>query len=347
MTDQPQNEIIRLSNQFREALLKKDRAAINRLIAAYKSLYGRLKDKIDLLVSEIGTEAPTVGQLVRMTRYKSLLKQVAIELNDFQVITRSELEAIGRVGIETGLSDSRRMIRLYTDAFGIDADFNALPKDAIETLLGFLQEDGPLYKRLQELAPKTAQGISDVLVEGIGLGYGPGKTARAITNQLGMALTDSLRMVRTVQLWSYREASRASYIANAQIVDGWIWHAQLDGLTCMSCVAMHGTEHRLDEALNDHHNGRCAMIPVVPGLDRELVVPQTGEQWFENLSEAEQRKMMGKHFHEAYQSGAFNIGDMTMESDNDVFGNMRVQTPLWQLLGAESPVRMFEQLSVK
>ena len=79
------------------------------------------------------------------------------------------------------------------------------------------------------------------------------------------------------------------------------------------------------------------MVPIVPGMNKEFVVPQNGEEWFKKLPEAEQRKMMGKHFHEAYQGGAFDISDMTTSIEDAVYGDMRTTTPLWQLLGAEPP----------
>ena len=335
---EPENEIIQLSMKFRAALRKRDEAALGRLVKTYQSLYKRLQDKITILNDAIVVDAPTKAQLARMGRYKSLIKQIGEELSDYQVYIKTEIEQIGTAGIEAGLIDSRKMVQFLAEGYGLEAGFNNLPKDAIETLLGFLQEGGPLYTRLQELVPQTTAGIADALVEGVGLGFGPRKTARDIVrNKLGMALTDAMRMVRTVQLWSYREASRASYIANDHIVEGWIWHAQLDGTTCMSCVAMHGTTHKTYDTLNDHHNGRCAMVPIVPGMNKEFVVPQNGEEWFKKLPEAEQRKMMGKHFHEAYQGDAFDISDMTTSIEDTVYGNMRTTTPLWQLLGAEPP----------
>ena len=327
----PDNEIVRLSMQFRSALEKRDKAAIGRLVRSYQNIYKRLEGNIDRLMLKIGADAPTTGQVVRLQRYKQLMKQIESELSDYQVYVKTELEQIGSAGVDAGMVDARKMINLYADGLGIEAGFNALPKDAIETLLGFLGEDSPLYKRLNELAPQTALQVSDAIVEGVGLGQGPRTIAREITNKLGMALTDSMRMMRTVQLWSYRESSRASYIANNHIVDGWIWHAQLDGSTCMSCVAMHGTTHSLSETLNDHHNGRCAMIPIVPGLDREFVVPETGEEWFNKQPESIQRQMMGKGKHKAWTEGAFGISDLTTTREDDVYGLMRVVKPLKDL----------------
>jgi hypothetical protein len=172
------------------------------------------------------------------------------------------------------------------------------------------------------------------MIEGIGLGYNPRKIASIIVDALGQALTDTLRTVRTANLWAYREANRATYIANQQYLAGWVWHANLnDDRTCMSCIAMHGTVHPLDEPLDDHHNGRCAPIPLVIGRENPV---ESGVDWFENLSEAEQRSRMGAKFFEAWQDGKFKLADMPGQYDDDVYGQMRRSRTLQDLLGDES-----------
>jgi hypothetical protein len=142
-------------------------------------------------------------------------------------------------------------------------------------------------------------------------------------------------MTRTVQLWSYREATRANYLNNSDVVEGWIWWAYLPGEPCMACIAQHGTFHTLDETLDDHYNGRCTMIPVVPGMP--AIVEETGEEWFGNLPEGKQQELMGKEKHEAWKGGAFGFGELAGKHTDDVYGQMTTETPLWQLLGAEPP----------
>ena len=334
MTNQPAdpNEILRLSRQFREALRRHDQQALNRLIRAYEHVYSRLKDKIDLLVDAIELTEPTTGQLVRMARYKALIKQVEAELRDYQVILRNEItnqsyDAIGFAG-----RDARRILQAY----GVTAGFNRLSTETIKTLLGFLDEGGPLWKRIGELAGANAAYVADKIVEGVSLGYNPRKIAGIIRDSLGGGLTDALRMTRTVQLWSYREATRANYLNNSDVVEGWIWWADLGGDPCMACIAEHGTVHGLDETLDDHYNGRCAMIPIVTGFPS--IVEQTGEEWFNELPEAKQQELMGKEFYDAWKGGAFNLSDMHHKEEDDVYGQMTNVTPLWQLLGAESPL---------
>ena len=120
--------------------------------------------------------------------------------------------------------------------------------------------------RIAQLAPYHANAIRDLFTEGVGLGWNPRKIALMIRrNGFGMSLTDALRMTRTAQIYSYREATRANYVAS-DVVTGWQWMAHVsDPRTCMSCIAKSGTVYPKGTPLNDHHNGRCTMLPVVLG----------------------------------------------------------------------------------
>jgi hypothetical protein len=120
-------------------------------------------------------------------------------------------------------------------------------------------------------------------------------------------------------------------MASDGIVTGWIWYAELDTDTCLSCVAEHGTEHELSETLNDHYNGRCAALPLITSFGSP--VDESGEAWFANLSTSEQRSMMGDSKHEAWSAGRFEFGQLSAEQDNDVYGLMRTEASLASLIG--------------
>lgn len=324
--------VIELAEQFRAALIAKDLAAQKRLIQAYVSMYNRLKGKVDLLLAQIGQDTPTAGQVARLSRYKQLMEQAATELAGYQVIATNETEAAMRAAITLGPKEARLLMAETIGAPGVAGVFNTLPKGAIEQIIGFLDPGGPLYARLQLLAPYTTEQVSKAIIDGVGLGFNPAKTARAIENAFGLGLSDALRTVRTAQIWAYRESSRATYIANSEVVSGWVWHANLrDGRTCASCINMHGTEHPLSEPLNDHYNGRCSAIPLVRGFPNP--VTETGQEWFEKQSEAEQKKYLGQSKWQAWKDGKFSFADLTAEQDNDVYGKMRSERSLKDLLG--------------
>ena len=323
MAQQP--DVIALAEQFREALLRQDAAQLGRLARAYADIAKRLGTKIELLIREIGDlDNPTNGQIARMDRYVSLLEDTNRELTQFQGFASVEIQQNARRVIGQGSIDATRLAAVQLGDAQLAAGFNSLPTDAIETLLGFLQPDGPLYQRLTQLAPITAGRIGDALLEGVALGYNPTKVASYVNNALGMGLTDAMRMARTANLYAYREASRATYVANPDIVEGWIWYAELDG-ACPSCVAMHGSFHTNDETLNDHHNGRCAAIPKVIG--RDTPVTQSGEDWLKEQPESTQRQVLGPGKYDAWRSGT-PLDSFTDVHDDPVYGPMRVEAPL-------------------
>jgi SPP1 gp7 family putative phage head morphogenesis protein len=246
-------------------------------------------------------------------------------------LTGNEIAAAGDL-IALGEAHARELIALGMGRGAqIAGMFNVLPREAIQTLLGFLDPNGPLFDRLRQLATVNAQYVANAMIEGITLGYNPRKIARMVRDAFGRGLADALRFVRTAQIWAYREANRASMVANQNVLEGWVWSAHFDDRVCMSCVVMHGTIHPVDEALNDHHNGRCAAIPLVRGFDNPI--DQTGLEWFEQQSEATQRALMGSGKYDAWKSGKIELGQLTVERVDDVYGAMRGEPSLKQLLG--------------
>jgi SPP1 gp7 family putative phage head morphogenesis protein len=207
-----------------------------------------------------------------------------------------------------------------------------LPDD-LAILTEWLRPGGMLYDRLRMLSGTNIQATIDAILEGVRLGRNPRVIADAVRKMFGRGLADALRFVRTAQLWAYREANRASMVANQDVLEGWVWSAAFDERTCMSCVVMHGTIHPVDEALNDHHNGRCVAIPLVIGFPNP--VEQTGLQWFEQQSEATQRALMGPGKYDAWRSGSIRLDQLTEERRDDVYGLMRVEPSLKSLLGVE------------
>lgn len=330
MPEEP--DIILMAQQFREAVMRQDARALERLIRAYAAIATRLKGKIDALVLQIGSmEGITVGQLARMDRYINLLADVQKELVKFSGVVEFEITTGTRWAINQAGLDARNLISVGSGNNPmVTASFNRLPNSVIETLLGFLQPDSPLFQRLEQLSPATAERIANALIEGVGLGYNPTKIARAIDNAFGMGLTDAMRMTRTAQLWAYREANRATYMVNGDILQGWIWHADLGG-ACMACTAMHGTIHPVEETLNDHHNGRCTPVPLVIGAPNPVEL--TGQDWFEEQPEDMQRKMMGVGKFDAWQSGQFQFDQLVGSHTDGVYGDMRIEATLESLMG--------------
>jgi len=314
-----------LAKQFKAAIDRQDAAALTRLARTYHQLYLRLTPKLDsLLLAVSQLESPTNGQVMRLAQYKNLINALESELTKYSAYVEVEIRNTSMASVEMAVKQTESFLKAAGYAMP-----RSLPTNAIYSMLGFLQEDSPLWERLGKLAGTNAQKVADALLEGIAFGYNPAKTARMFENVMGGGLTDAMRMTRTAQLYASREANRAMYVANDDVVSGWIWWSSLDTDTCMACAVEHGTIHSNDESMDSHYNCRCTSLPVVIGYNDQV---QTGTDWFSNLSESEQRNMMGSSAYEAWKEGKFDLSDMVTRRHDDVYGEMLARTPLQDLI---------------
>ena len=322
-----------LAIAFKQAIDRLDAAALSRLVKTYGELYKRLLPKMDSLVLAMSKlEEPTDGQVHRLAQYKSLLNSVEEELAKYQVYTEIEIRASTRAAAELALKQSQA----YLAQFGL-AMPQRIPVDALINMLGYLQEESPLWKRLSLYSVEHTSRLADALTEGIAFGYNPTKVAKTFERIMGGGLTDAMRMTRTSMMYAHREASRAQYVANEDVVDGWVWWSSKDASTCMACLANHGKVFPNSQSMNSHYNCRCVSIPHVKIWSEP---EQTGEAWFSTLSEAQQKEMMGAQTWDAWKDGAFKFDEFAGHRHDDVYGNMNARVPLWELLGAEPPIRI-------
>lgn len=314
-----------LVSMLRDEFERGDAETARRIINAYQVIAERLAGDIDALVAQVPPEGITSAQLKRLAAYNRLLEDVNREMTKFGGYLQVELSQSSREFIGKGL-EAGRLMTASVGGDAVIARWINLNAGAVEQLVGFLAPDSPLVDYIETIAPQTAERLQRYLLEGIGLGKNPRDIARLISRALGVSLTDALRLARTVNIYAYREANRASYIANSDVVQGWVWNSALQpGRTCMSCVAMHGTVHGLDETLNDHHNGLCTMLPLVVGAQNP--VDTMGEAWFNGQPEAVQKLMLGNKY-DFWKDGKIAIWQLTTTHTDSVFGDMRTEISL-------------------
>lgn len=317
-----------LIQRQRKALDAEDAKNLEAIARAYGLMWDRLEGDTDALVWAIERlDNPTAAEIKRLPEYRRLIRRSEEELDRFNSYLEISIGAAALAAIGLGLEHSQALVR----AAGVK--FTGLDASVMKPLLDYLREDGPLYARLKLITDGTVDKVVASIIEGVASGYNPQKIARAIQDAFGGGLTDAMRNMRTVQLYSYRDSARANYTAS-NVVEKWQWWAELDDLTCMSCVAEHGSLHDLDKQMDSHYNCRCAAVPYIEGLSEGT---QSGADWFNGLSEEQQAAQMGKEYHSAYKDGAFTLEDMIKPTNNDVYGTMNQVTPLWELLGAEPP----------
>jgi hypothetical protein len=353
----PEPTVYDAADKFRVDILKRERAAAIRLVNAYGRTYATLLPQIDALATELATNPDMkLWKKLKLKRLEQLKDQIEQEVGKFSAYLGVELDAGAQAAIEAASIHSRQAVQAALPGIAeIDAQvmgtWNRLPVEAVETLLGFLRPESPLKKSLDMMGPEVARLVEDRMTEAIALGLNPKTAGKALAplvkeafrDEIGKALTWALRTARTTQMYSYREATRANYIANSHVVKGWRWMSAKSKETCAACLAMDGKEFPLSAPLNDHHNGRCAAVPITItyrelglDVDEPTRTSETARQWFEKQPEATQRAMMGKAKFEAWQAGKFEFDALATEKPDAVWGKIRTETPLKELTGEAS-----------
>lgn len=328
--------VLDYADEYRRALMALEKSRVQRYISAYTPIYKDLSMQISALTAELAMmDDPKVWKVNKLQRLTDLKKQVAAELNDFGTFVDRDIRADVKKFVKMGLDHSEALVYAGMPkelASVIASQWNRLPVEAVQTAMGFFESGSPLHAKLNEtLGPHIANLIGDKVTKGIATGMNPQTIGRLLNTTLGVGLNSAMNTARTSMLYAYREASRANYLANSDIVDQWIWGAHLhDERTCMACIMMHGTKHPLTQPLNDHFMGRCTMIPFtksweelgIPGIADTRPQVESGEDWFNKLPEAEQRRRMGGKAYEAWKEGKITLKDLVTTHDNDVYGSM-------------------------
>ena len=180
------------------------------------------------------------------------------------------------------------------------------------------------------ISAETDLAIRAELARGMIVGDNPREAARrmlaATEGRFTGGLTRALNISRTEMLDAMRTAQHATDQVNAGILAGWTWGAHLDSRTCISCISMHGTEWPLTEpGPIDHHSGRCARLPRtkswaelgftgIPEPDLGMV---DAVEWFDGLTEEEQRAMLGARGFDAWRAGTFPMDQWSARKGND------------------------------
>ena len=325
-------DLMKFTLEYRAALAKNETKAAREIMKRYTAMYARLKPQIEALAQQIAEGEMTAAEVRKLKSLAKLEADMEEELQAFSGYLKTELPPNATRTAGLGAAFAYAVMKYLVGERDIK-------RGNLDFLKEFFSPGSALYDRLNKLAGYHSQNVIQSILDSVGKGLGPRQVARdimeAADGAFGGGLVDALRMSRTSELWASRAANLENYRANSDIITGWIWIAELDETTCMSCVALHGQRFDLDEIQDDHHNGRCTSIPEIMG--QSPVELQTGEDWFKGQPEETQKDMMGKEFHQAWQGGAFNISDMTRQNPDDVYGTMRTSPPLYDLLGAEPP----------
>ncbi len=149
-------------------------------------------------------------------------------------------------------------------------------------------------------------------------------------------LTRTVTIARTEPVDAYRTTAQIVHAANPRLVTGWAWLCQLDLRACVSCWAMHGTRHPLDEpGPAGHPSDRCQRLPLV-GAN---TLP-SAETRFRRLSRRDQLTVLGPARLELFRSGQIGWADLAVRRAAPGWRDSYVPRPvadLQRLAGIRTP----------
>jgi SPP1 gp7 family putative phage head morphogenesis protein len=344
------SDVLNIVARFRAALLSREERAQAEVLRAYEAAWGSITEQLADLTRRL--EAPSDGGAspslrIEQQRLRELERQVVEAILE---VGRTAADVVAREQAALVLAAERQAAALTQAAATgraavVAANFNSLPVDVIERLVGVASDGSPVrasFARLaRDLGLETGDRITHALIQGAALGSNPTEIARSLRREADAKGDNVMRQpavvrrlnqaVRTESYRALREATRESYKENEQLVQKWRWVAALSPSTCSVCWAMHGKTFSLDVPLQSHIACRCVMVPV---LDAEETF-ETGAEKFAKLEPGFQQQILGSDVaHEAYVSGDVRLEDFVGLRDSDRWGLSRYRRSLREIRGA-------------
>lgn len=355
------------AEEFQAALARRDARVARELADAYGRVYADVLDSFEALNAAVRErlEAGDIVRdrdLIRMRRYQRLVRQVEELTGNYAAFASERITQAQAEAVRAAIRDAGELIRIAAET-GLLQDvqlppgvsladilptFSRVPEESLQFLVGTLGDGTPLREyflagtaNVPPLPQSVVDQIRRNLAHGLTIGWNPVTTARLFREAMGVGLNRSLRIARTETLRSYREASRANYVANG--INEYEWLATLDVRTCLACIALDGQRFSTEQPMQNHVNCRCTMVPVLP-FDipriRRAKYPErafftgTGEQWFESLTDAQKLALMGPGKFEIYRQGRATLQDFVDEQHTETFGVNFVEKTLQAVLEA-------------
>ena len=184
-----------------------------------------------------------------------------------------------------------------------------------------------ITSRMWVLSDEATEAMRRRLIQGVAAGRHPRDTARLMVADVQDAFDGGLARAqvisRTETIDAYRTGAKAYHEANSDVLQGWVWLANLSARACPSCDAMHGTEHDLDEpGPLDHPQGRCSRMPLVkpelvPNAPKPVI--ESGPEWLARQPEGVQRSVLGPRRFEAWQDGNYPASRWAVRRESEAW----------------------------
>lgn len=339
-------------SHYRAQLQAREASATQALNNAHAHTLKMIQPKLDHLYRQIAAkqqagESVPLSWLYEQNRLQAIKSMISNSIDHYGTMAQVTTGQLQHQAVQLGQQAAQAQLQATVPA-DIKWSFGVPHPAAIHNIVGATQAGSPLADLFNGFGAEAAKGASDALITGITLGQNPREIAPQVEDALNVSRWRALTIARTEMIRAYRDANIESFRANSDVVDSWIWQADLSLRTCAVCIAMNGTEHDLSESMDSHVNCRCVMLPKMKGWDDILGllgidtsdIPDTsidiesGSDWFDNQDEATQKAILGSNAaYDLYASGT-PLKDFVGRSYDPNWGNSIYQKSVKQLVKA-------------
>jgi len=295
---------------------------------------------------------PTRRQIERTARAVRALDVIGQTLERLAALTRSQTVTGATEAARLGFQTQGDLIASqlpYGSTQAYAARYQRQQPDAIDAIVRRTAEQ--INARRWPLAEEATRRMKQELIRGVVVGDNPREAAARMTRNLEGAfnggLTRALNLARTEILDSHRAAAEVGQEQHEDVLEGWVWHAELNnsrGRTCPSCWALHGKIFPLSvPGPIDHQQGRCSRTPKTKswadlgfeGIDEPDDLIPDARAIFDALPESEQVAIMGRARLDLLRSGEVTWEDLS---------ELRT-TPEWRDSWGVRPVKDLERIA--
>ena len=245
------------------------------------------------------------------------MKAQAEELTEtFADGTVDRVQAMKKADAQLGLDQANDMLGVLAPD---SPDWTRLNVSGLENMSANLADGSPLKKLIMESAKESAKEVEDTLLNGIAIGQGTSHIGWVMSQVSNLPYERAYRIARTEIARAYRSASHEQYKKSGIIIG--YRRMCYKPTACFACLMMDGEFYPIGQgALQDHPNGKCTPIPVLEGHENDTPKWQTGREWFDGLTEDDQRKLMGNGRYELWKEQNISPRRMVFMKDNKVWG---------------------------
>lgn len=337
--------------EFAQALETSQVAATDQMLAAWTDSYWGIRKEMDTFLAKVAEAKaagikPSPAWAYQQQRLKNVLDETKRQIARYAADASLVTEKAQAAAIQAALKHAEKLgnAALAQSLPGVGVHMATVNPKVLEVGVGFLANGSVLRNHLALTLPGAAAAkVQEALIHGLATGKSQAWMSRRATEALGLSHSRATTILRTESLRAYRHASRATYLANQDVLGGWVWNAHLDSRTCVACALMDGTEHPLDATLDGHPRCRCAMVPRTRSWEDILGpegegIPDTrppvrsGKAWLESQPAHVQRAMMGNAKFNAWAEGTITLDDMVGRTYSPHWGTMRSERSLVAIL---------------